>query len=598
MAIPEKPTLTTPPAAPIRGQDPTVFANRANAYVIFIGTNVSDLAAAIDWQNTVFTAVESEAADSAQSVIDAAAEVALAADQVALATGQVTLAQGQVALAAGQVTLAAGQVTLAQTAATLAASSANFKGEWSSLTGSLNVPAVVLHSEQYWQLLVNLSNVTSAEPGISASWAVAVLGPDYRRAELLEQATLSSDFANNKYEVYEGPVDGLTQMPFNTLWDFTRASGATARTATQTLATVTTDQQRLIGNREGLLIEEARTNLALYSEQFDNSAWVKNNSSISANEEIAPSGTTTADKLSETTTNAQHFLDQFGLPTSSGFYTQSIFLKSGTITNTSVMVVHIGESSSDSQVNINLSLGTISGPTRLVTSTTITALANGWFRASLTYELTGVATDVRMRVFSGLADSRIGSTANFIYIWGAQAEQGSFATSYIPTTSAQVTRAADACERLMGGELNKEAFSFYYEFYFDKEKITGNPFTPNFSPDTGNGSIRIRFSGASNASAELQVVRNDSSVNIASSSFNLTDKSLNRISASFTPTKAIVCANGTLNTFTLTGAFTNVDRLTLGDQNNAGRSNTIQKDFRLFPKALSEAELIILTGGA
>jgi len=64
MAIPEKPTLTTPPAAPIRGQDPTVFANRTNAYLAFISSNVSDLTAAIDWQNTVFTATEIEATNA------------------------------------------------------------------------------------------------------------------------------------------------------------------------------------------------------------------------------------------------------------------------------------------------------------------------------------------------------------------------------------------------------------------------------------------------------------------------------------------------------------------------------------------------------
>jgi hypothetical protein len=121
MAIPAKPTLTTPPTAPVRGEDRASFATKANAYVVFIGTNVTDLTAAIDWQNTVFTAVESEAANAAQSVVDAAAEVVLAADQVALAADQVTLAEGQVALAADQVTLAAAQVVLAADEVALAA---------------------------------------------------------------------------------------------------------------------------------------------------------------------------------------------------------------------------------------------------------------------------------------------------------------------------------------------------------------------------------------------------------------------------------------------------------------------------------------------
>jgi hypothetical protein len=82
MAIPAKPTLTTPPTAPVRGEDRLAFANKANAYVAFIGTNVTDLTAAIDWQNTVFTAIEGEAADAAQSVLNAAAEATDASESL------------------------------------------------------------------------------------------------------------------------------------------------------------------------------------------------------------------------------------------------------------------------------------------------------------------------------------------------------------------------------------------------------------------------------------------------------------------------------------------------------------------------------------
>ena len=52
-----------------------------------------------------------------------------------------------------------------------AAASANFKGAWSSLAGALNKPATVLHNGGYWELLNNLPNVTTSQPGISADWA-------------------------------------------------------------------------------------------------------------------------------------------------------------------------------------------------------------------------------------------------------------------------------------------------------------------------------------------------------------------------------------------------------------------------------------------
>jgi hypothetical protein len=142
MAIPAKPTLTAPPTAPVRGEDRASFATKANAYVVFIGTNVTDLTAAIDWQNTVFTAVESEASDAAQSVVDAAAEVVLAADQVGLAEAQVALAEQAVldAISGGQaqVVLAAGQVTLAEAAAAAAIVTANADAWVSGASYSVN----------------------------------------------------------------------------------------------------------------------------------------------------------------------------------------------------------------------------------------------------------------------------------------------------------------------------------------------------------------------------------------------------------------------------------------------------------------------------
>lgn len=53
---------------------------------------------------------------------------------------------------------------------TMAAATAAFKGEWSELTGPLNIPASVYHAGQFWQLLRDIPNVASSEPGVSADW--------------------------------------------------------------------------------------------------------------------------------------------------------------------------------------------------------------------------------------------------------------------------------------------------------------------------------------------------------------------------------------------------------------------------------------------
>lgn len=59
---------------------------------------------------------------------------------------------------------------IASEVSSVALSSANFKGDWSSLTGPLNIPASVSHNSALWLLEGNLADVTSAEPGVSALW--------------------------------------------------------------------------------------------------------------------------------------------------------------------------------------------------------------------------------------------------------------------------------------------------------------------------------------------------------------------------------------------------------------------------------------------
>lgn len=61
--------------------------------------------------------------------------------------------------------------TAAAAAASASSALTAFKGDWSSLTGALAMPASVLHANQYWALLSPLADVTAATPGVSAAWA-------------------------------------------------------------------------------------------------------------------------------------------------------------------------------------------------------------------------------------------------------------------------------------------------------------------------------------------------------------------------------------------------------------------------------------------
>ncbi|MDP3228405.1 MAG: hypothetical protein Q8N13_10575 [Acidovorax sp.] len=67
-------------------------------------------------------------------------------------------------------------LALAEAAAALAVAAENFKGEWSGLTGGLEVPASASNGADFYMLLVDLADVTIEQPGVSAAWKLIPLG--------------------------------------------------------------------------------------------------------------------------------------------------------------------------------------------------------------------------------------------------------------------------------------------------------------------------------------------------------------------------------------------------------------------------------------
>jgi len=211
-------------------------------------------------------------------------------------------------------------------------------------------------------------------------------------------------------------------------------------TATTYIPTTTTiggaprfDHDPVTGESLGLLIEESRTNLLQYSEEFNQSIWAKSNTGIvTPNIGTSPDGSLTADRINLGTgftwvVQSKSF--------SSGDATFSVYLKSNT--------------GSDQTARLRIFDGTGSNfsPDLTVTS--------GWQRFSFTR--TNLAGGGNVMI------TKYDAETLDVLAWGAQLEQNaSFPTSYIPTTSSTVTRAADVAS-IEGNKFAKTNLLSYSE---------------------------------------------------------------------------------------------------------------------------------------
>ena len=189
-----------------------------------------------------------------------------------------------------------------------------------------------------------------------------------------------------------------------------------------------------------------RRNLLTRTEEFDNAAWLKTRSSISANVAVAPDGNITADKLIEDTSSLDHRLNYFPSLTLStvSASTVSIYMKADGRNFFRFFVLHIPSFPS---WTVDLTTGAVSfqSGSSLVTVST-TDVGNGWWRIAWTFTAQTAASGGA--IYGSLASDAAG-TINYtgdgtsgILVWGAQVELGSTATDYQRIRTPEIELAA------------------------------------------------------------------------------------------------------------------------------------------------------------
>ena len=333
-----------------------------------------------------------------------------------------------------------------------------------------------------------------------------------------------------------------------------------------------------------LLLEPQRTNQILQSESFGSASWTRFNASISSNVSatLDPQGYYGADKLVEDSSSSFHDVDQVQTYTAAP-HTISVFAKSAGRDH--IFLQHFDGGTFFTSGTFNLANGTVSG------SGSIVSYGNGWYRCSFTATTVSGTGKSYINLSNGTSGNYAGNGTDGVYLWGAQLEAGAYATSYIPTITAE-TRVADDCKKTsISSLIGQTAGTVFYEFTFDNFAESAGEKVLWYMKDGGSGERYLTITN-SQVLAFVDASGGPVQANLQKSGLTV---GTYKVAIAYANNDFVMYVNGTLAASDTSGTIAGFSTFGIQYYSLAAAGRQMAKQALLFTTRLSNADLATLT---
>jgi hypothetical protein len=330
------------------------------------------------------------------------------------------------------------------------------------------------------------------------------------------------------------------------------------------------------------LLEPSRTNAITQSESFDNAYWTKSGASVVSGF-ASPDGTLNAFKLVEDSSTGGHsvfsplILANDAIPNSI-----SIFVKSN-----GRQWILIQEGYMNIKAYFDIENGVL-GSTLNVIDTKIEDYGNGWYKCTIIGASYIYAT-VSVYLAEGNNDiTYTGNGTSGVYIWGAQLEEGSYATSYIPTSGSAVTRVAESTSQTVPDGVIGQTEGVLYCEVDVKSGYDTNNLMATLSDGTSSKQIYINRSNGN-----LEFFISNSLIYLAPS---VLSNGIHKLALAYKQDDFAVAIDGVIAHTDNSGNVPTCNKINVGSHYNGNLPfNDRINDVKLYDTRLSNAELQALT---